>query len=99
MQSLDFSRARTNYPLGVGFTYIMPFTHTKSARSSLLMLLIGLPFWPQSSISSVYLARSTQSYFSDVVRLRDLRSSAADMMLLLRAAEAGQRGYLLQPRS
>lgn len=73
----------------------MPFTHTKFARSSLLMLLIGAAVLAAIVISSVYLARSTQSYFSDVVRLRDLRSSAADMMLLLRAAEAGQRGYLL----
>lgn len=59
------------------------------------MLLIGAAVLAAIVISSVYLARSTQSYFGDVIRLRDLRSSAADMMLLLRAAESGQRGYLL----
>lgn len=73
----------------------MPFTNTKFARSSLLMLIVGAAVLAAIVVSSVYLARSTQSYFADVVRLRDLRSSAADMMLLLRAAEAGQRGFLL----
>ncbi len=73
----------------------MPFTNTKFARSSLLMLMVGAAVLAAIVVSSVYLARSTQSYFADVVRLRDLRSSSADMMLLLRAAEAGQRGFLL----
>ena len=59
------------------------------------MLMVGAAVLAAIVVSSVYLARSTQSYFADVVRLRDLRSSSADMMLLLRAAEAGQRGFLL----
>lgn len=59
------------------------------------MLMIGAAVLAAIVTSSFYLARSTQSYFGDVVRLRDLRSASADMMLFLRAAEAGQRGYLL----
>lgn len=73
----------------------MPFSNTKFARSSLLMLIVGAAVLAAIVLSSVYLARATQSYFGDVVRLRQLRSASADMMLYLRAAEAGQRGYLL----
>lgn len=73
----------------------MPFSNTKFARSSLLMLIVGAAVLTAIVLSSFYLARSTQTYFGDVVRLRQLRSASADMMLYLRAAEAGQRGYLL----
>ncbi|MFD1745225.1 ATP-binding protein [Rhizobium helianthi] len=59
------------------------------------MLMIGAAVLAAIVTSSFYLARSTQSYFGDVVRLRDLRSASADMLLFLRGAEAGQRGYLL----
>ncbi|MBT9369340.1 ATP-binding protein [Rhizobium sp. CSW-27] len=73
----------------------MPFSHTKFARSSVLMLLVGAGVLAAIVIASVILSRMTQSYFDDVVKLRDLRSASSDMMLYLRAAEAGQRGYLL----
>lgn len=73
----------------------MPFSHTKFARSSVLMLLVGAGVLAAIVIASVVLSRMTQSYFNDVVKLRDLRSASSDMMLYLRAAEAGQRGYLL----
>lgn len=73
----------------------MPFSNTKLARSSLLMLMIGAAVLAAIVISSVVLSRMTQTYFDDVVRLRALRSAAADTLLYLRSAEAGQRGYLI----
>ncbi|MDO1582029.1 sensor histidine kinase [Rhizobium oryzicola] len=73
----------------------MPILTTKFARSSLLMLTIGAIVLAAIVISSVVIARMTQSFFNDVVQLRELRSASADMLLYLRAAEAGQRGYLL----
>jgi signal transduction histidine kinase len=59
------------------------------------MLIIGAIVLTAIVMSSIVLSRSTQTFFNDVIRLRDLRSASADMLLYLRAAEAGQRGYLL----
>jgi signal transduction histidine kinase len=73
----------------------MPFSNTRYARSSLMMMLIGAAVLAAIVVSSVVLTRMTQTYFGDVVRMREMRAASADMMLYLRAAEAGQRGYLL----
>lgn len=74
---------------------LMPFLNTTFARSSLLMLVVGCAILVAIVLSSFFLARMTQSYFQDVVKLRDVRGAAADLILNLRAAESGQRGYLL----
>lgn len=73
----------------------MPFANTTFARSSLLMLLVGCALLVAIVGSSFFLARSTQTYFQGVAKLRDVRTGAADLVLYLRAAESGQRGYLL----
>ncbi|WP_105427127.1 sensor histidine kinase [Neorhizobium tomejilense] len=73
----------------------MPFLNSTFARSSLLMLLVGGGVLVAIVLSSFFLARTTQAYFQDVVKLRELRSAAADMQLFLRAAESGQRGFVL----
>jgi signal transduction histidine kinase len=73
----------------------MPFSNATFARSSLLMLLIGAAVLLGMVLSSFFLAQATRSYFDDVTRLRAVRSSSADLLLLLQAAETGQRGYLL----
>ncbi|MGK9051763.1 sensor histidine kinase [Xaviernesmea oryzae] len=73
----------------------MRFLNTTFARSSLLMLVIGSAVLVAIVLSSFFLARMTQTYFQDVVKLRDVRSAASDVLLNLRASESGQRGYLL----
>lgn len=73
----------------------MPFSNATFARSSLLMLLVGAAILLGIVLSSFFLAQATRSYFEDVTKLRALRSASADLLLLLQAAETGQRGYLL----
>jgi signal transduction histidine kinase len=73
----------------------MPITNTTFARSSLLMLLIGAALLLAIVLSSFFLSQMTRSYFDDVTRLRAVRAAAADMLILMNAAESGQRGYLL----
>ncbi|RWX79014.1 histidine kinase [Neorhizobium lilium] len=73
----------------------MPFSQTTFARSSLLMLLVGAAILLGIVLSSFFLAQATRVYFDDVTRLRAVRSASADLLLLLQAAETGQRGYLL----
>lgn len=45
--------------------------------------------------STLYLVYVTQSYSEQLVNSRRVRSTAADLLLMLRQAESGQRGYLL----
>jgi signal transduction histidine kinase len=45
--------------------------------------------------SIIYLVYETQASVDGVARARQLRSSAADLLLALQDAETGQRGYLL----
>ncbi|MGF9692130.1 ATP-binding protein [Rhizobium sp. 0TCS1.26] len=73
----------------------MAIFNTKFARSSLLMLMVGAAVLAGIVIASVVLSRMTQSYFDEVIKLRELRAASSDMILYLRAAESGQRGYLL----
>jgi signal transduction histidine kinase len=73
----------------------MPFSNTTFARSSLLMLLVGAAILLGIVLSSFFLAQMTRSYFDDVTKLRAVRSASADLLLLIQAAETGQRGYLL----
>lgn len=77
----------------------MPFSNPTFARSSLLMLLVGAAILLGIVLSSFFLAQATRTYFDDVTRLRAVRSATADLLLLVQAAEAGQRGYLLAQES
>ncbi|TWF55025.1 sensor histidine kinase [Neorhizobium alkalisoli] len=73
----------------------MLFSNSTFARSSLLMLLVGAAILFATVLSSFFLAQMTRSYFDDVTRLRALRSTSSDLLLLLQSAESSQRGYLL----
>ncbi|MGW9229357.1 sensor histidine kinase [Pseudorhizobium sp. NPDC055634] len=73
----------------------MPLSTNTFARSSILMLLVGAAILVGIVFSSLFQARMTQSYFDNVMQLRTARSASADMLILLHAAETGQRGYLL----
>ncbi|MBB6178128.1 sensor histidine kinase [Pseudorhizobium flavum] len=73
----------------------MPLNTNTFARSSIFMLLIGAVILVGIVLSSLFQARMTQSYFETVVRLRNARAASSDMLVLLQAAETGQRGYLL----
>jgi signal transduction histidine kinase len=63
------------------------------------MLLVGAAILLGIVLSSFFLAQATRTYFDDVTRLRAVRSATADLLLLVQAAEAGQRGYLLAQES
>ncbi|WP_430257573.1 sensor histidine kinase [Neorhizobium sp. IRS_2294] len=73
----------------------MPNAKATFARSSLLMLVIGAAILLGIVMSSFFLAQMTRTYFDDVTKLRALRATTADLLLLVQTAETGQRGYLL----
>ena len=63
--------------------------NTLVALTASAVLLIGI------ISSTLYLVYETQSYSEQLVKSRLVRSTAADLLLKLRQAESGQRGYLL----
>lgn len=73
----------------------MPLNTKTFARSSILMLLIGAVILIGIVLSSLFQARMTQSYATQVVELRNARSEAFALFSVMQGAETGQRGYLL----
>ncbi len=73
----------------------MAILNNTFARSSLLMLLVGGVIMLGIVLSSFFLAQNTSNYFNDVTRLRALRTTSADLLLRVQAAETAQRGYLI----
>jgi CHASE3 domain sensor protein len=63
--------------------------NTIVALAGSAVLLIGI------ISSTLYLVYETQGYSEQLVTSRRVRSTAADLLLMLRQAESGQRGYLL----
>jgi signal transduction histidine kinase len=64
-------------------------------RSTSLALGAGAIVLLAIVVSIVYLVYQTQAYVESAARARQLRSSAADLLLAVQDAETGQRGYLL----
>ena len=73
----------------------MPVSRASFLRSSLLLLLVGLASLVLVIGTSVWLVQRTQGYVDEVVQMRQIRSSVADLLSLMQDAETGQRGYLL----
>jgi len=63
--------------------------NTVVALAGSAVLLVGI------IASTLYLVYETQNYSEQLVNSRRVRSTAADLLLMLRQAESGQRGYLL----
>lgn len=63
--------------------------NTLIALGASAVLLVGI------IASTLYLVYVTQSYSEQLVNSRRVRSTAADLLLMMRQAESGQRGYLL----
>ena len=73
----------------------MPVSRASFLRSSLLLLLVGLASLVLVIGTSVWLVQRTQGYVEEVVQMRQIRSSVADLLSLMQDAETSQRGYLL----
>lgn len=63
--------------------------NTLLALTGSAVLLVGI------IASTLYLVYETQNYSEQLISSRRVRSTAADLLLMLRQAESGQRGYLL----
>jgi signal transduction histidine kinase len=64
-------------------------------RNTLVALGTGAALLLGIIASTLYLVYETQNYSDQVIVSRRVRSSAADLLLMIQQAESGQRGYLL----
>lgn len=64
-------------------------------RNTLVALAAGAAVLIGIIGSTLYLVYETQNYSEQVISSRRVRSSAADLLLMIQQAESGQRGFLL----
>ncbi|MGH6861330.1 MAG: sensor histidine kinase [Phyllobacterium sp.] len=73
----------------------MSTTNFAFARSTLIMLAIGILILLGIVGSTIWLVHQSRERFADVVAARTIRTASVDMLSTLQDAETGQRGYLL----
>lgn len=73
----------------------MPSRRIAFIRNTLVALAAGAVVLLGIIASTLYLVYQTQNYSEQVITSRRVRSSTADLLLMLQQAESGQRGYLL----
>jgi signal transduction histidine kinase len=64
-------------------------------RNTILALAVGAIVLIGIIGSTLYLVYQTQNYSEQVIVSRRVRSSTADLLLMIQQAESGQRGYIL----
>lgn len=64
-------------------------------RNTVMALAVGALVLIAIIGSTLYLVYQTQTYSEQVMMSRRVRSSSADLLLMIQQAESGQRGYLL----
>ncbi len=73
----------------------MAVTNISFARSTLIMLTIGVLILLGIVASTIWLVAESRARFDNVVVARNIRSNSADLLSTMQDAETGQRGYLL----
>lgn len=73
----------------------MAATNISFARSTLIMLTVGVLILLGIVASTIWLVTESRERFDNVVVARSIRSNSADLLSTMQDAETGQRGYLL----
>ena len=73
----------------------MPSKRSAFIRNTTLALAVGAVVLIGIIGSTLYLVYQTQNYSEQVIVSRRVRSSTADLLLMIQQAESGQRGYIL----
>ncbi len=73
----------------------MAATNISFARSTLIMLTVGVLILLGIVASTIWLVTESRQRFDNVVAARSIRSNSADLLSTMQDAETGQRGYLL----
>ncbi len=73
----------------------MPISSEQFYRLNAALLVLGLAVLLTIVGVSLYLTSKNEGYFAQVVAIREVRSSTADLLYLVQSAETSQRGFLL----
>jgi signal transduction histidine kinase len=73
----------------------MPITSKTFARSTALLLLVGLLALMGIVGTTLWLGERTQAYFTEVIEARDARAATVDLRNLVQEAIVSQRGYII----
>ena len=73
----------------------MPISNAAFVRTTVILLIAGMIALLGIVGTSLWLVGKVQSYFAELVEVREVRSAAADLLSTLKDAETGQRGFLI----
>jgi CHASE3 domain sensor protein len=73
----------------------MPISNAAFVRSTIVLLIAGMIALLGIVGTSLWLVNKVQTYFNELVEVREVRSSAADLLSTLQDAETGQRGFVI----
>ncbi|MDX3978071.1 sensor histidine kinase [Shinella sp.] len=73
----------------------MPISNAAFVRSTVILLIAGMIALLGIVGTSLWLVSKVQTYFAELVEVREVRSAAADLLSTLKDAETGQRGFVI----
>ncbi|MBO9631039.1 histidine kinase [Shinella sp. WSJ-2] len=73
----------------------MPISNAAFVRSTVILLAAGMIALLGIVGTSLWLVSKVQTYFAELVEVREVRSSASDLLSTLKDAETGQRGFVI----
>ena len=73
----------------------MPISNAAFVRSTVILLIAGMIALLGIVGTSLWLVGKVQTYFTELIEVREVRSAAADLLSTLKDAETGQRGFVI----
>ena len=73
----------------------MPISNAAFVRSTAILLIAGMVMLLGIVGTSLWLVGKVQTYFAELVEVREVRSASADLLSTLKDAETGQRGFVI----
>ena len=73
----------------------MPISNAAFVRSTVVLLIAGMIALLGIVGTSLWLVNKVQTYFAELIEVREVRSAAADLLSTLKDAETGQRGFVI----
>lgn len=73
----------------------MPISNAAFVRSTVILLIAGMIALLGIVGTSLWLVGKVQTYFVELVQVREVRSAASDLLSTLKDAETGQRGFII----
>lgn len=73
----------------------MPISNAAFVRSTIILLIAGMISLLGIVGTSLWLVGKVQTYFAELIEVREVRSAAADLLSTLKDAETGQRGFVI----